>query len=241
MAHHAAMLRLDPHLAVFRTSPDRIAIGAQQPVVELDADASTLRGLALLTRGVLRRELEHLLGDEPATALLDAVAPALIETEPVVPARVRGRIRLALDVHRALDRAGHAVADDALVIPVAPWRLPHAERERLLVDSVAHLPVVVGDAWVQVGPFVAAGDQCPACAPIDETLVPGHLAPVATPAATAQTILTVLDAVRRFGEGTLPSGWGARIRQRDGGVSALRRVRPRACSHRSQPGTAKAA
>jgi hypothetical protein len=241
MPHHAAMLRLDPHLAVFRTSPDRIAIGAQQPVAELDADPTTLRGLSLLTRGVLRRELEHLLGDAPAAALLDAVAPALLETAPAVPVRVRGRIRLALDVHRALDQAGHRVADDALVIPVAPWRLPHAERERLLTDGVAHLPVVVGDAWVQVGPFVGADERCPACAPVDETLVPAHLAPVASPAATAQTILTVLDAVRRLGEGTLPSGWGARIRQRDGAVSALRRGRSRVCPHRSRPGTARAA
>lgn len=241
MAHHAAMLRLDPHLAVFRTSPDRVAIGAQRQVAELDADPSTLQGLSLLSRGVLRRELEHLLGDEPAAALLDAVAPALIETRPVVPVRVRGRIRLALDVHRALDEAGHPVAHDALVIPVAPWRLPDAERERLLQSGISHLPVVVGDAWVQIGPFVAAGEQCAACAPVDETLVPGHLVPVASPAATAQAILTVLDAVRRAGEGVLPPGWGARIDQRDGGVSALRRARPRACPHRARPGTARAA
>lgn len=233
------MLRLDPHLAVFRTAPDRIAIGAQQPVVELDADEPTLRGVALLTRGVLRRELEQLLGDETARALLERLAPALEETGPRLPARVRGRIRLALDVHRALRAAGHPDGDDALVVPVAAWRLPHAERERLLESGAAHLPVAVGDAWVQVGPYVPA-NGCPDCAPVDDTLLPGHLVPVPSPSAAAQTLVTVLDALRRLEGDGLPAGWGARIRQRDGAVSALRR-RARACPHAARRGTGMAA
>ncbi|MFJ6113051.1 hypothetical protein ACIQC8_02925 [Agrococcus sediminis] len=235
------MLRLDPHLAVFRTSPDRIAIGAQQPVVELDADEPTLRGVALLTRGVVRRELEQLLGDEPAGALLERLAPALLESAPRLPARVRGRIRLALDVHRAVRAAGHPAADDGLVIPVAAWRLPPREQERLLDAGVAHLPVVVGDAWVQVGPYVPEGAGCSACAPVDDALVPGHLVPVPSPSAAAQTVVTVLDALRRLEAGGLPAGWGARIAQRDGAVSALRRPRPRACPHAARRGTGMAA
>ena len=87
-APHAAMLRLDPHLAVFRSAPDRIVIDAQQPVVELDADESTLRGIAALTRGVVRRELEHLLGDDPAAELLEAVEPALQLAPPLLPVLV---------------------------------------------------------------------------------------------------------------------------------------------------------
>ncbi|MCR8671222.1 hypothetical protein, partial [Agrococcus sp. HG114] len=144
------MLRLDPHLAVFRSAPDRISIGAQQPVAQLVADEQTLRGIALLTRGVVRRELEHVLGDEAAAALLEALGPALQPLPAPVPARVRGRIPLALELHRALDRAGHRAADDAVVVPVAPWRLPYRERDRLLESGLAHLPVVVGDAWVQL-------------------------------------------------------------------------------------------
>lgn len=239
------MLRLDPHLAVFRTAPDRIAIGAQQPVAELDADEPTLLGIAALTRGVVRRELEHLLGDEPAAALLRAVGPALEEPPPAVAVRVRGRIPLAGALHRAARQEG-LPAGDELILPVAPWRLPDAELERLLDTGVAHLPVVVGDVWVQVGPFVPAGGGCWRCARQDAAaqhtpvLLPGHLTPTPSAIAAAQTIVTVLGAIRRAGDGALPPGWAARIRQRDAAVSAVRRSRAR-CSHRSLPGTAMAA
>ncbi len=239
------MLRLDPHLAVFRTAPDRIAIGAQQPVAELEADEPTLRGIAALTRGVVRRELEHLLGDEPAAALLRAVEPALIDPPPALAVRVRGRIPLAGALHRAARQAGHP-AGDALIVPVAPWRLPDAELERLTKAGVAHLPVVVGDIWVQVGPFVPTGARCPDCARQDAArqdatvLLPGHLTPVPSQIAAAQTVVTVLGALRRASDEALPTGWGARIRQRDAAVSAVRRSRAR-CPHRSLPGTAMAA
>jgi hypothetical protein len=233
------MLRLDPHLAVFRSAPDRVTIGGQQPVAELPADDPTLHGLALLMRGVVRRELELALGDERAAALLEALALALDPLPPAVPALVRGRIPFALELHRALDRAEHRVADDGLVLPVSPWRLPHRERDRLVASGAAHLPVTVGDAWVQVGPFVPAGGGCAECAIDDEGLVPAHLAPVPSAIAAAQTVVTVLGALRRLGADGLPAGWGAQIRQRDGAVSALRRAR--ACRHRARRGTARAA
>lgn len=238
------MLRLDRHLAVFRTAPERIAIGAQQRVAELDADPPTLRGIAALTRGVLPRELAQLIGDEPARALLEAVGPALTTAAPAVPVLVRGRIRLAEQVHRAARDSGHAAGEGALIVPVAPWRLPMAERERLLAAGAAHLPVVAGDAWVQVGPFVPEGGGCPRCATAtDVAVLPAHLTPAPTPIAAAQTVVTVLEALRRAGEGELPAGWCARIRQRDGVVSAVRR---RPCRHeqraeRSLPGTGMAA
>ncbi len=165
-------------------SPDRIVIGAQQPLAELDADEPTLRGIAALSRGVVRRELEHLLGDEPAAALLDAVAPALQLAPGLLPVLVRGRIPLAAALHRAARQAGHPrplgsrPPGDALVVPVAAWRLPDAESQRLLAAGDAHLPVVVGDVWVQVGPFVPAGAGCPLCpAPEQPLLLPGHLTP----------------------------------------------------------------
>ncbi len=234
------MLRLDPHLAVFRTAPDRIAIGAQQPIAELDADEPTLLGIAALTRGVVRRELEHLLGDEPAAALLRAVGPALAPAPPALAVRVRGRIPLADALHRAARQAGHPARDDGLLLPVAAWRLPDAEFERLAACPLAQLPVVVGDVWVQVGPFVPEGG-CARCAQPDTTpLLPGHLTPVPSPIAAAQAVVTVLGALRRASEGALPAGWAVRIRQRDAAVSALRRSRAR-CPHRSLPGTAMAA
>ncbi|MGM1029530.1 MAG: hypothetical protein ACQEWM_06585 [Actinomycetota bacterium] len=242
------MLRLDPHLAVFRTAPDRIAIGAQHPIVELDADAATLRGIAALTRGVVRRELEHLLGDEPAAALLEAVEPALHVARPALPVVVRGRIPLAAALHAAARHAGHPrplgpdhAPGDALVVPVAAWRLPDAEVERLLARGDAHLPVVVGDVWVQVGPFVPAGTGCPRClVPEQPTLLPGHLTPEPSAIAAAQAIVTVLGALRRASDEALPTGWSARISQRDAAVSAGRRPRGR-CPHRSRRGTAMAA
>jgi hypothetical protein len=224
------MLRLDPHLAVFRTSPDRIAIGAQQPVAELDADPPTLQALAALARGVLPIELAQLLGDEPAQALLDAVGPALVAPGPAIPVIVRGRIRLAEQLHRAARDAGHPAGDGGVVVPVAPWRLPPAEQQRLRDAGVAHLPVTIGDAWVQVGPFEPAGgcDRCGGL--VDAALLPAHLSPVPSPIAAAQTVVTVLEALRRAGAGALPDRWGVRIAQRDGAVSALRR---RACPHRA--------
>lgn len=237
------MLRLDPNLAVFRTSPDRIAIGAQAPVASLPADLLTLRALAALTRGVLRPELEQLIGVEEAAGLLATIAPALARTEPHPRVTVRGRIRLATEVHRAARAAGHAAGDDVLV-PVAPWRLPDAELAHLVAQEAAWLPVTVGDAWVQVGPFVPAGAGCDRCwqaAP--GTILPAHLVPEASPAAAAQTVVTVLQALARHGEGSLPEGWAVRIRQGDAAVSAVRRRR---CGHaeaavRARRGTAMAA
>ncbi|GAA1417099.1 hypothetical protein [Agrococcus citreus] len=241
------MLRLDPHLAVFRTAPDRIAIGAQTPIAELDADEPTLRGIAALTRGVVRRELEHLLGDEPAAALLLAVEPALEAAPPALPVLVRGRIPLAAALHRAVRQAEHPrplgrrAPGDGVIVPVAAWRLPEAETERLLAAGDAHLPVVVGDVWVQVGPFVPAGARCPRClVPDPPLLLPGHLTPAPSAIATAQSVVTVLGALRRASDGELPAGWTARIRQRDAAVTAVRRSRAR-CQHRSQPGTEMAA
>lgn len=233
------MLRLDPHLAVFRTSPDRIAIGAQQRIADLDADATTLRGIAALTRGVLPQELAHLLGAEASDALVQALSPALGPATPAIPIRVRGRLPLALALHRAARASGHPVADDGVVIPVAPWRLPAAERDRLAAAGVAQLPVIVGDAWVQVGPFTGAGHGCAQRGRLEhEPLVPAHLPPSTSPIATAQAVVSVLDALRRIGDDALPCGWAVRIRQRDAGVSAVRR---RACAARARPGTAMAA
>ncbi|WP_072313875.1 hypothetical protein [Agrococcus sp. Marseille-P2731] len=243
------MLRLDPHLAVFRSSPDRIAIGAQERIADLDADAPNLRAIAALTRGVLPRELAQLIGEEQAQALLATIDAAVVDEQPRLPVVVRGRIRLAEQLHRSVRDAGHRAGED-VVLPVAPWRLPVGEVERLLVSGAAHLPVVVGDAWLQIGPYVPAGGGCARCAITgDDTLLPAHLTPEASPVAAAQAVATVLGALRRASEGALPAGWGARIRQRDGAVSALRRRRP--CSHlgdprlpeaeRSRPGTAMAA
>ncbi|WP_413319238.1 hypothetical protein AA0Z99_02765 [Agrococcus sp. 1P02AA] len=243
------MLRLDPHLAVFRSAPDRIAIGAQERVADLDADPSTLRAIAALTRGVLPRELEQLIGEGQATALLASIGAAVLDHRPRLPVVVRGRIRLAEQLHRGVREAGHRAGDD-LVLPVAAWRLPTGELERLLLEGVAHLPVIVGDAWLQIGPFVPAGGGCARCTMLaEDALLPAHLTPEASAIAAAQAMVTVLGALHRASEGALPAGWGTRIRQRDGAVSALRRRRP--CSHRgdrrrpaaerSRPGTAMAA
>jgi hypothetical protein len=94
---------------------------------------------------------------------------------------------------------------------------------------------------VQVGPFVPAGARCPLClVPDAPLLLPGHLTPVPSAIAAAQTLVTVLGALRRASDGDLPADWTARIRQRDAAVSAVRRSRAR-CPHRSRPGTAMAA
>lgn len=224
------MLRLDPHLAIFRTAPERISIGAQEPAAVLDADPTTLQAIAALTRGVLPRELEQLVGEDVSRSLLRAMTHAVLDAAPTVPVLVRGRITLAEQLHRAVRDTGHPAGGDGVTVPVAPWRLPTAETERLLASGVAHLPVVLGDAWVQVGPFVDAGGGCVQCGgQRDRTLLPAHLVPEASPIAAAQTVVTVLEALGRASTGALPTGWTMRIRQRDGAVSALRRRR--SCQH----------
>ncbi|WP_347756738.1 hypothetical protein [Agrococcus sp. ProA11] len=242
------MLRLDPHLAVFRRTPDRIAIGAQAPVAELDADPPTLRAIAALTRGVLPRELAQLVGDDAARTLLATIAPAVLDEPPAIPTLVRGRVPLAERLHRAARDSGHPAGNDGVIVPVAPWRLPDAEVARLRGAGTAHLPVIVGDAWLQVGPFVPAGGACTRCAPKQSPVLPAHLTPAASPIAAAQCVVTVLDALRRASDDALPAGWAVRIRQRDGTVSALRRrpcphlgARPARGAARSRPGIAKAA
>lgn len=232
------MLRLDPRLALFRSAPDRVTIGAQHPAIELVADEPTLRGLAALTRGVLRPELEQLLGAEAAAALLEAVAPALAEGPPPIAIRVRGRLALARTIQRAARDEGHP-SGTQLVIPVAPWRLPRLEVERLVAQRTAHLPVLVGDAWVQVGPY-QPGDGCEACVGAHEGgVMPAHLVPVPSPAARWQAVASVLAALRLASAGELAPGWGARIAQSGGAVSALPATPPCAC--RARRGTERAA
>ncbi|GAA3603194.1 hypothetical protein [Agrococcus terreus] len=231
------MLRLDPRLALFRSSPDRVSIGAQAPVAELADDDASMRGVAALVRGVLRPELDQLLGADAARELLERVGPALDAPSACIAVRVRGRLALARTIQRAARAAGHP-SGEALVVPVAPWRLPAGEVRRLVADDAPHLPVVVGDAWIQVGPAGRGG--CERCVGAHEGgPMPAHLVPVPGAAARWQVVATVLSGLRLAAAGELPDGWGARIAQRDGAVSALPAPLPCAC--RARRGTARAA
>lgn len=228
------MLRLDPRLAVFRSASDTITIGAQASIAHLADTPATMRAVAALARGVLPRELDQLVGAPTARSLLAELGDALASDRAPVTVRMRGTVPLARHLQRAAREAGHA-AGEAVVVPVAPWRLPVAERERLAAARTPHLPVTIGDAWVQVGPFDDGARPC-SCDEAPSTL-PSHLVPVPTVAARHGAIAAVLTGLARASAGTIEPGWAVRVAQRDGAISDA----TQACACRARRGTARAA
>ena len=168
------ILRLDPRLPLVWRSPASVQLGIDPVVVVLD-DVTSLdeRMLAALVVGVSDSGLAMIAGQHAAErdALLTALAPALA-TAPAQPLSatiaVHGSDSLVSAISSALAHTGI----DVLTGP-DPSSLAEQRPELAIIAGhhvlapelhalwlrrdVPHLPVVVGDAGVVVGPVVEPG------------------------------------------------------------------------------------
>lgn len=243
------MLRLDPALPIIWTSPTSVRLGAQRAIATLDdVDDDTAALLDRMRRGVVPTEPAVVLGDDRAAALLAVLAPALDHRErPRMRVEVRGAGPVAATVRRVLEEDGHRMAQRRLdvSVSVADWRLPDLERQRLLGRDRAHVPVVVGDQRIVVGPWTVPGvGACPRCADLADAhaAVPHGLPPIreVPAAAVAQTVAHVAVLVNLHALGLAEPGVGASIALDSGALSVERWTPHPRCGCRALPGTATA-
>lgn len=168
------ILRLDPRLPLLWRTPTSIQLGVDPVVVILD-DVTELdeRMLAALAVGVSASGLAMIAKghDDERHALLTALGSALraAPTAPVsATVAVHGSDELAAVVASALARSGLDVVtgpdpsslaehSPALAIVAAHHVLAPEVHGLWLRRDIPHLPVVLGDAGVTVGPVVEPG------------------------------------------------------------------------------------
>ncbi len=243
------MLRLDPALPIIWTSPTSVRIGAQRPLATLqDVDDATAALLDRMRRGIVPSEPAVVLGDARGARLLADLAPALVDRERArLRVEVTGSGPVAATVRRVLEEDGHRSARRRVdvSIPVADWRLPDLERQRLLRRDRVHVPVVVGDQRIVVGPWTVPGaSACPRCADLadPDAAVPHGLPPIRSvpAAAVAQTVAHVAVLVNLAALGLADVGSGASIALDTGALSVERWGRHPDCGCRALPGSATA-
>jgi hypothetical protein len=161
------VLRLDPRWPLLWRSPSSVQFGSDEPAAVLsDVSEGEDRLLSTLASGVSESGFAMLadsLGVPPdrAQALLAALAPVL-EREPTAPSRVAavlGDSPLARTTAALLSSARVLGSpDDAtLVVLVADWVVAPADHLPWLNRDVVHLPVVVAERSITVGPLVEPG------------------------------------------------------------------------------------
>lgn len=162
------VLRLASDLPLLWRTPSSVQFGSDHPVAVIeDLTEAEDRLLATLATGIsesgfamLARSLE--VEEDVAERLLRAVAPALEQDADPTPAgraAVLGRSPLAGAIARMLDSAGALASPDesSLVVLTADWVIAPADHLRWLNRDILHLPVVVSERSVTVGPLVEPG------------------------------------------------------------------------------------
>lgn len=161
------VLRLDPGLPMLWRSPSSVQFGADEPAAVLsDVTEGEDRLLAALAAGVSETGFVMLadslrVSAERSQALLEALAPVLAR-EPSSASRVAAVLgdnalaRAIAGLLSASDALG-SVEDASLVVLVADWVVSPADHLRWLNRDVPHLPVVVSERGVTVGPAVDPG------------------------------------------------------------------------------------
>ena len=160
------VLRLVPDLPLLWRTPTSVQFGSEPVVVLDDVTEGEDRLLATLAAGISETGfamLSRSLGVAPdaSRALLEALAPVLVTdaAEPLPSVAVLGDSVLARAVAGLL--ASHGVLgapeEAGLVVLVADWVVAPADHTRWLNRDVPHLPVVVTERAVTVGPLVEPG------------------------------------------------------------------------------------
>jgi bacteriocin biosynthesis cyclodehydratase domain-containing protein len=166
----AMVVHIDPRVPLVWRDPTSMQFGIDRPRVILrDVDATTERMIAALVAGVSRTGLT-MIGGQRAAPLLEALAPVLetplgpkprvvVVGRTVVADRVAGLLAAAsCDVDRRATAAAAEDVDAALGIAIGEFVLDPQLHGLWLRRDVPHLPVVVGDQFVTIGPVVEPGD-----------------------------------------------------------------------------------
>ena len=170
------VLQLDPSLPLVWRTPTSLQLGVSSPVVVLhDVDEATERMIAALSAGVTRPGLGMIGRSAGATEdhvdeLVHAVSPALVREAATPKARVVivGRGRTADRIGRLLSasRLDVVIARDVVTaenqacdfaIAVGDFVLEPELHGLWLRRDLPHLPVVLGDSAVVIGPIVEPG------------------------------------------------------------------------------------
>jgi bacteriocin biosynthesis cyclodehydratase domain-containing protein len=246
---------------VWRT-PTSVQFGVDAPVVVEEVGAGVERLLAALRPGISPSGYAMLARDAgvdsaEADALLDALGPVLAQA-PAARRTAAGTVRVAgsgpfAQTLAALlsDEGVLARAEDpapGLVALVADWVVPPDDAAHWLRRDIPHLPVVVTDRSVSIGPFVEPGrGPCIYCVQLARTDADPTWPAVAAqlwgrpgashPRITVMTVATF--AARRIaarladGPADVPTAW--RVSDRGATISAATtRLHPR-CSCAAPP------
>ena len=163
-------------------SPSSLQFGVDAPLVVLEeVDAGTERMIAALVPGISPSGFEMMarsvgLAADAADGLLQRLEPVLESESPAREFRVavEGAGSLADELRRTLDAEGVLAApDDAapgLAVIVAGWVISPEDHGSWLRRDIPHLPVVIGDGGVTVGPLVEPGNgPCLYCVQLTRT------------------------------------------------------------------------
>jgi bacteriocin biosynthesis cyclodehydratase domain-containing protein len=228
-------LKLDPRWPLVWRNPYSVQLGVDPPLVRVDnlSDIDE-RMLAALTVGVSMSGLALICRGRVAERdeLLNRLAPALLvdETSAALPlVAVTGSGAIVDELSRVLAGSGVRVVvaenpDDLdrsapdLAIAVGDFVLPPALHSLWLRRDIPHLPVVVSDTGVTVGPMIEPGDgPCLLCLELhrrdDDPAWPavasqllGRRSGVATPLVAAETAAIVARlALARLQDEALPA------------------------------------
>jgi len=166
-------------------SPSSLQFGVDEPLVVLDeVDAGTERMVAALVSGISSTGFDMMA--RGAGVSTDAAAELLTQLEPVLAPEAadasarRSRVAvsgdgpLADELRRVLrDERVLAESDQStpdLAVIVAGWVISPEDHGTWLRRDIPHLPVVVGDGGVTVGPLVEPGDgPCLYCVQLART------------------------------------------------------------------------
>lgn len=171
------VLRLDPAIPFVWRDLHTLQFGVDPAITVLEElTRGQERLVAALTKGVTTSGFRMLAEGEVTSRqrdeLLARLTPCLLPEEPPTATRgavVLGSGALASELARLLDEAGlrthEAPARPDLVVLVADRVLPAADHRAWLRRDIPHLPLVVGDAAITLGPLVMPGvSACLHCA-----------------------------------------------------------------------------
>jgi hypothetical protein len=160
------VLRLSPDLPILWRTPSSVQFGSEAVVVLDEVSEGQDRLIASLAAGISETGYAMVarsvgVDAEAADRLLAAVAPALELPPASVPSSVAvlGDSGLARSIAGLLDASGMLGAPDdaALVVLVADWVVSPADHFAWLNRDIVHVPVIVSERAVTVGPFVEPG------------------------------------------------------------------------------------
>ena len=179
------VLKVRANVPLVWRSPNSLQFGVDVPRVVLDdVDAGSERMIAALVGGISRSGFDMMarsagITAEAAAELLGRLDPVL-EPETDTPAGLRTRVAvsgdgsLADEVRRVLEAEGVLAGSDEsspdLAVIVAGWVISPEDHGSWLRRDIPHLPVVIGDGGVTIGPLVEPGNgPCLYCVQLSRT------------------------------------------------------------------------